>query len=131
MAGGFDDVPANRHFGFTLVSRGEGKAVVSLRVRPEYLQEEGVLHGGILSTLADTAAVYTLHPDLEPGWMMTSIEFKMNFLRPAVEGNGEVLARAELVRRGRRVGLCDVEVFQADKLVAKGSFTYLFFRRGS
>ena len=41
---------------------------------------------------------------------MTSIEFKMNFLSPALFENGDLLAKANLVKRGRKVALCDVEV---------------------
>ena len=92
-----------------------------------YLQEGGLVHGGIISTLADTAAVYTLHPYLTENQSMTSIEFKMNFLSPALLENGDLLARAYLVKRGRKVALCDVEVYQKEKLVAKGLFSYLLF----
>ena len=88
-------------------------------------QEAGVVHGGVLSTLADTAAVYTLFPYLEEGESMTSIEFKMNFLRPALIDGGSVTARANLVRRGSRIALCEVDVFQARRLVGKGLFTYM------
>ncbi len=92
-----------------------------------YLQEGGVVHGGIISTLADTAAVYTVHPYLNENQSMTSIEFKMNFLSPALFENGDLLAKANLVKRGRKVALCDVEVYQKEKLVAKGLFSYLLF----
>ncbi len=73
-----------------------------------YLQEGGVVHGGIISTLADTAAVYTLHPYLTENQSMISIEFKMNFLSPVLIENGDLLAQANLVKRGRKVALCDV-----------------------
>ena len=86
-----------------------------------------MVHGGIISTLADTAAVYTLHPYLTENQSMTSIEFKMNFLSPVLIENGDLLARARLVKRGRKVALCDVEVLQKEKLVAKGLFSYLLF----
>ena len=92
-----------------------------------YLQEGGVVHGGVISSLADTAAVYTLYPYLTENQSMTSIEFKMNFLSPALFENGDLLAKANLVKRGRKVALCDVEVYQKEKLVAKGLFSYLLF----
>jgi uncharacterized protein (TIGR00369 family) len=56
---------------------------------------------------------------------MTSIEFKLNFLRPAVAGAGDLHARARIVKQGRQVILCDIEVAQGGELVAKGLFTYL------
>ena len=123
----FDAVPVNRHFGFELVSRAEGEAVVTMPVRAEYLQEAGIVHGGVISSLADTAAVYCVYPEASEGRSITSIEFKMNFLRPALATAGDLKAHGMLVRKGRRVTLCLVQVLQADKLVALGVFTYLVY----
>jgi len=123
----FSHVPSNQYFGFQLVSRTEKEAVLSMEVRQEHLQETGVVHGGILSSLADSAAVYTFFPDLKDGQTMISIEFKINFLRPGLKDHGPLMARATVIKRGRKIGLCDVEVTQSGDLVAKGSFTYLFY----
>ncbi len=125
----FLNVPANRYFGFQLVSRSREGACLSMEVNSEQLQEEGVLHGGIIGAIADSAAVYAFCPDLEPARMMTSIEFKLNFLNPAFAGKGAVLAQSKVLKRGKRVGVCEVEVSQGEKLIAKGIFTYLFFDR--
>ena len=122
----FSEVPANRYLGLRLVSRSAEEAVVAMEVAPDHIQETGVVHGGILSTVADTAAVYTFHPDLPDDHGMASIEFKMNFLRPATADRGPIIARARVLRRGRNVGVCEVELVQAEVLVAKGLFTYLF-----
>lgn len=92
-----------------------------------YLQEGRVVHGGIIATLADSAAVQVLYPRLNENQSMTSIEFKINFLSPALLENGSLTAKANLVKRGKRIALCDVEVFQKDKLIAKGLFTYMLY----
>ncbi len=130
----FADVPLNRHLGFRLIARSVDEAVLAMDARPELVQEEGVIHGGVLAALADTAAVYTLIPGLAAGRTMTSVEFKVNFLRPALPDRGPVTARARVVQRGRRIGVCDVEVTQAGRPVARGLFTYLVYeadeRRG-
>ena len=123
----FSKVPANRLFQFTLISSTKKRAEISMPLAETYLQEGGVVHGGVISSLADTAAVYTLYPYLTENQSMTSIEFKMNFLSPALFENGDLLAQANLVKRGRKVALCDVEVYQKEKLVAKGLFSYLLF----
>ena len=125
----FSKVPANRLFRFSLIASSDKRAEISMPLDKTYLQEGGVVHGGIISTLADTAAVYTLHPYLTENQSMTSIEFKMNFLSPVLIENGDLLAQANLVKRGRKVALCDVEIYQKEKLVAKGLFTYLIFKR--
>ncbi len=89
------------------------------------LQVDGWVHGGLLATLADTAGAYLLYRSLPPDRRMTSIEFKLNFLRPAVAEAGDLNARARIVKQGRQVILCDIEVAQGGELVAKGLFTYL------
>lgn len=123
----FQGTVVNRTLGLRLLRSGaEGSTVEMEDVEP-YLQEGDVVHGGILTTLADTAAVYVLLPDLPEGKHMTSIEFKMNFFRPASGGAGALQATASSVKRGRSVNVCEAEVFQEGKLLAKGTFTYLFF----
>ena len=102
-----------------------------MEIRQEQLQEEGVLHGGLISAIADSAAVYAFYPDLEAARTMTSIEFKLNFLNPALPGKGSVIAQSKVLKRGRRVGVCEVEVTQSGKLIAKGIFTYLFYDRST
>ena len=135
----FDDflgrVPIARQLGFRAARAGDGEAALAMTVRQDLLQIEDRVHGGVLATLADTTAVWLLVTQLPPDAMFTSIEFKLNFLRPATVGRGDVRAVARVVKRGRRVAVCDVDVMQGDGalrdgkqrdvLVAKGLFTYL------
>ena len=122
----FSRVPVNRHLGLRLVSRSAETAVVEMSVHQDQVQEGGVVHGGLLSALADTAAVYVFYPSLPEGQSMASIEFKMNFLRPARVDRGPLVARSMVLRRGTKVGVCEVEVTQDNLAIAKGLFTYLF-----
>ncbi len=121
----FGRVPVNRHFGFSLLKLTRGRAEVAMPLKRFFLQEGGIVHGGVLTTLADTAAVYTIFPFLGNRQTMTGIEFKMNFLRAVSIDDGSVTAKANLVRRGNRVALVEVDVLQSRRLVAKGMFTYL------
>ena len=121
----FQTAPVNRRLGLQLLDQSEDTATVSAPAAPDFEQETGVIHGGILSTLADTACVYALVPGLSEGQSMTSIEFKVNFLRPARVGADDLIAQAKCVKRGRSIGVCEVDVFQAEELVAKGLFTYM------
>ena len=113
----FDSTPANALLGMQLESCDETSARVSLPVRSELIQEEGVVHGGLLSTLADTAAVYSIVPTLADGAGITGVEFKVNFMRPGLATGGVIEARAELVKRGRTLSLVDVEVFQDARML--------------
>ena len=125
----FGRVPVNRHFGFSLQSVQRGKAEVAMPLKRFFQQEEGVVHGGVLATLADTAAVYAIYPFLDDEHAMTSIEFKMNFLRPVSIDAGSVTATASLVRQGKTIALCEVDVMQTRRLVATGLFTYLIYSK--
>ena len=123
----FPNVPSNMFFGLELVSHSADSVELSMTIKPEFLQEYGVVHGAILTAAADTSAVYLFYPHLAKDQNMTSIEFKVNFLAAAFDKKGPVKACAKIVRKGKKIGVADVEVFQAEKLILKGLFTYLFF----
>jgi uncharacterized protein (TIGR00369 family) len=124
----FAGVPVNAHLGLALREHSAEGATVAFTPRPEHAQEFGVVHGGILSALADTAAVYAIHPGLAPGERMTSIEFKVNFLAAARPEGGEVVARSTMVRRGRTIAVVQVDVTQGETAVLTGIFTYIVLR---
>ncbi len=121
------DTKVNRFLAFELTSRTDTTAEVSMPLRDAYDQGTGVVQGGIISALADATAVAALAPNLPFGHAMASIEFKVNFLRPARSGAGHLLGKAKVVRSGRTVAVCDVEIMNGDEMIAKGLFTYLYF----
>jgi uncharacterized protein (TIGR00369 family) len=76
--------------------------------RPSFSQQDGFVHAGIMATLADNAAGYATLSTLPPGSRVLAVEFKLNFMRPAV---GDMLRGRGRVRRlGRTLSLCEVEV---------------------
>lgn len=107
------------------MAESETEVELAAPVLTSSLQVDGWVHGGLLATLADTAGAYLLYRSLPADRSMTSIEFKLNFLRPAVADAGDLHAHARIVKQGRSVTLCDIEVAQDGELVAKGLFTYL------
>lgn len=125
----FDAVPVNRLLGLQLVHRSADRVEVHLPVRPELLQEEGIVQGGLLTALADTAAVYLLWPDLPQGRTMTGLGCSMQFLSPGRLQDGPLVAVATPLRKGRTVAVCDSVVQQGERLVARGTFTFLLQER--
>ena len=121
----FTRTPANRLLGLELVSRSASSATVRMPAAATLRQEEGVVHGGFLATLADTAAVYALLPELPADARLPGIEFKINFLNPARVGGPDLLAVSRLVKRGRSLAVLDVSVTQGDVPIATGLFTYM------
>jgi uncharacterized protein (TIGR00369 family) len=122
---GFESVPINAALQFSLV-RTAGGAEIRMPLQSWFGQEGGVVHGGIITAIADTAAVYSILSDLDgSSRSMTSIDLKINFLRPA-RLEGEVLvATSRLIKKGRTVAVSAVEVRQGESHVATGLFTYL------
>jgi uncharacterized protein (TIGR00369 family) len=121
----FSRTAVNRHLGMRLLIHTPERVEVQMTARPEMAQEYGIVQGGFISALADTAAVYLLLPGAMDRGTVHGLELKMNFLRPANADGTDLTAVATPVKIGRRVAVCSVDVMQDDRLVASGSFTYL------
>lgn len=119
--------PIRDFLGLEVLELAEGSATVRLEPRHDFLQEKGIVQGGILSSLADSAAVYAILPGLPPGKSVTSIEFKVNFLRPGRLEGGPITARSSVIRQGRTVALARVRLVQEEREILDGLFTYLVF----
>ena len=118
---------AESDLGLRLIEVGGESLVLALPLQARFLQGQGSVHGGVLATLADSAAVLALFPRAQDAARgLSSIEFKLNFLRPAVLDAGDMHAHAKVLRRGRRVGVAEVELRQAERAIAVGLFTYLY-----
>lgn len=95
-----------------------------------HLNGQGVVHGGVLFTLADTGMGAALIPTLADDETCATIEIKINYFKPVRDGT--LVCTTELVYRGRTVANLEASVHSGDVLVAKanGSFS-IFKRRGS
>jgi len=120
--------PIAQLIGFELVELEPGRAVFQLEVDPErHANPMGTLHGGVLCDLADAAMGYAYASSLAEGGTFTTVELKINFLRPV--WRGLVLATARLVSRGRSIGLVECDITDATgKLVARASSTCMTLR---
>jgi uncharacterized protein (TIGR00369 family) len=116
--------PVARLVGFQLVAVTPGKAVFEMEAGPQHANPMGTLHGGILCDLADAAMGIAYASTLEEGETFTTLELKINFLKPV--WTARLSAEAHLVKRGKTVGMveCDV-VDETGSLVARASSTCL------
>ena len=108
------------------VSDGE----VLFRCRPDESAYNpiGTVHGGLVCTLLDSALGCAVHTTLPAGTGYTSLEIKVSYLRPVRAGEGDLLARGRVTRRGRRASFAEGEVRdERDRLVATASSTCLVF----
>ena len=110
----------------TLEKIDEGFARFRMPFRKELTQAYGVVHGGAIASLADTAVAFALMTMVQPGERVTTAEFKINFLSSVT--NGEMIGEARIINKGRKLVLADMEVKNEEgKLLAKGIATYMIF----
>jgi uncharacterized protein (TIGR00369 family) len=115
--------PATSLLGFEAVSVGNGRAVLKLDVKGKHRQLHGVVHGGILAALADTASAIAAYTVVAPGSAIATVELKINYLE-AVPG-GRVKADARVLRAGRNFVVVECELIDAKgKLAAKALMTF-------
>lgn len=88
----------------------------------------GVMHGGVISTLLDTAAACSVHSTLAAGEGYTSLDLNVKFLRAVTEESGRLKCVGSVVQRGRRTALAQAHLYDAsDRLVAHATSTCMIF----
>ena len=86
-----------------------GIVEITLPYRADLAQQNGYVHAGIVTTIADSAAGYAAYSLMPAGAEVLSVEFKVNLLRPA-QGKS-FLARAEVIKPGRTLTVARADVF--------------------
>src|SRR5687767_642227 len=113
--------------GFRLESIEKGIALVTLEADEQHRNPMGTLHGGILCDISDAAMGMAYASLLEEGESFTTLELKINFLKPIWKAS--LRAEAKVVRAGRTVGLVECTVIdEKGDLVARASSTCMTLR---
>lgn len=86
-----------------------GVVEISLPYRKDLTQQDGYLHAGIITTIADSAAGYAAFSLMPAGSSVLSVEFKINLLRPAQ--GARFVARAEVMKPGKTLTIVRADVF--------------------
>lgn len=119
--------PVARLLGFCVVSADGGRGVVELQADERFANPMGTLHGGILCDIADAAMGIAYAGLLEEGESFTTLELKINFLRPVWKST--LTAIGHVVKQGRTVGLVECDIAdEAGNLVARASATCMTLR---
>ena len=119
--------PIARLVGFRLTSIEAGKAVVEMEAGEAHTNPMGTLHGGILCDIADAAMGLAYAATLEEGETFTTLELKINFLKPIWKAR--LRAVGHVVKRGRSVGMVECDITdEQESLVARATSTCLTLR---
>jgi uncharacterized protein (TIGR00369 family) len=127
IAGEVEPPPVATLVGLRMVEAAAGRVVFELDAGPQHASPLGTVHGGVLCDLADAAMGCAHASLLGEGESFTTLELKINFLKPVWEGR--LTAVATVVKAGRTVGLTACDVTDADgSLVAHATSTCLTLR---
>ncbi|HEX6776209.1 MAG TPA: PaaI family thioesterase [Methylomirabilota bacterium] len=119
--------PVATLIGFTIGSIERGRVVMEMEAGPQHLSPLGTVHGGILCDLADAAMGMAYATSLDDNETFTTLELKINFLKPI--WSGRLTATGYVVKSGRTVGLVDCDVHdEKQSLVARASSTCMTLR---
>lgn len=122
--------PFNRHLGMKGESIEPGRVVMRLPIKPEFVGDprRPALHGGVISTLIDSAGGAAAWSALEPGETVSTIDLTVDYLEPG--GVDEPLvATAKVVRKGKRLCHVRMKVMQGARRVAEGRGVFSIHKR--
>lgn len=101
-----------------------GSATLTLQVRKELTQNHGVVHGGAIASLIDSATAFAILSLLSPKEKVTTVDLTISYLRAVTEG--QLSATAEIVRAGRRLFVVSANVTDSTgRLIATALSTYI------
>jgi uncharacterized protein (TIGR00369 family) len=113
----------SKQMGFRLVKASRGRVLLRFKVDARHLQVHGVVHGGVLAALTDTAGGLASYMACPIGTRVATVEMKINYLE-GVE-RGSITADARVVRIGRHLSVVDCNVTDSSgRLVAKALMTF-------
>jgi len=117
-------IPFNRFLGIKLGKVQSGKVRLLLPFRKEFIGDTGrpAIHGGVLSTLMDTAGGAAALTRLNHGDRLSTVDLLVDYLLPA--SAGDLRADAEVIRIGNQVAVVQISVRQKRKLIANGRAVY-------
>ncbi len=126
--GEFPAPPITQTLGFTLSEVENGRAVFSGEPQARHYNPIGVVHGGFAMTLLDSALACAIHSTLAKGETYTTLEIKVNLVRPLTKDTGLVRAEGRILHRGRTLGTSEGDIKDADgKLYAHATTTCMIF----
>ena len=128
LDGTYPAPPITQTLGFAISEVERGRVVFSGTPEMRHYNPIGSVHGGFAMTLLDSALACAVHSTLEKGESYTTLEIKVNLVRPITKDTGPIRAEGRLIYRGRTVGISEGDIKDASgKLYAHASTTCMIF----
>jgi uncharacterized protein (TIGR00369 family) len=113
--------------GFEVDQAAYGLFETRLKIRSDHSQQDGFVHAGVIATMADHTAGYAAYTTVSEAFRILTIEFKINFFKPAV--GKYIICRSKVVNNGKKIKVSESELFSLnedqEKLIAKAMVTLI------
>jgi len=130
VSGEYPGVPIGEHLGFRIASVEKGRVVIVGRPDRRSYNLLNTVHGGWTAAILDTAMALSNLSTLAADQAFTTLDIRINYLRPITVETGEVRAEGQLIQGGRRVAYCEAKLVDAaGKLLAHGTGSCLILPR--
>src|SRR5713226_9146174 len=127
VRGELPSAPVATLIGFKFVSARPGESVVELQADQRHANPMGTLHGGVLCDIPDAITCLAYACALGEGESFTTLEMKINFLKPVWKAHLRAVGR--VVKQGRTIGLVECDITdEQQSLVARASSTCMTLR---
>lgn len=112
------------HMNMETVADADGKTVVVMELTEDLKQIYGNIHGGAIAGLMDSTIAVAINQQLDPGEGASTVEIKINYLRPA--NTGKLWGKGKVIQKGRKIMVGQGEIKDDNgKLVAFGTATFM------
>jgi len=129
VAGELPPPPVGSLMNFGIAEISEGRAVFTVEPAEYHYNPIGVAHGGVAATLLDSAMGCAIHSTLPAGAGYTTLEIKVNYLRPVTIATGRVRCEASVIHVGSRTAMAEGRIVDENgKLYAHATTTCILFR---
>jgi uncharacterized protein (TIGR00369 family) len=115
MSGELPAPPVAQLLGFGIERVDDGSVVFAMDPLEAHQNPLGTVHGGIITTLLDSAMGCAVHTTLPAGGNYTTLELKVNFLRPSFAGGATLRAEGTVLHRGTSTALAEATILDADR----------------
>ncbi len=128
IGGRLPQPPIAQTLDFRLAEAAEGTAVFEIDCSEFHYNPLGAVHGGVIATLLDSAMSCAVQTLLSAGQGYTTVEIKVNFVRPVLQDSGKLRCVGSVVHGGRRIATAEGKLVDEEgKLYAHGTTTCFIF----
>ncbi|MFJ3054751.1 PaaI family thioesterase [Herbaspirillum sp. NPDC087042] len=121
--------PYLQALGVEVLEYGDNRAVMSLLLKPEFMNSWQVAQGGISMTMLDVAMGLSARAGVPDAKSSATVEMSTSFLQPAGHAGDTIVARGHTYHRSTTMCFCQAELWNGERLVAKAMGTFKLIRR--